>query len=121
MNRKNVKKMRVWIIISLIISIAASPIYAGNLWRTDDYDLTDFSEKMEEIYSLAQKLVLAAGCIGVALGGWKCITGGQDQFQKGIQIALASVISVAVLLILPVVIRYGMDLGKEFGWKLGGR
>lgn len=118
MATKVTRKIVVLFVMSIFLFGFIMPCYADSIWKTDDFDLTDFAGKMSSIFALSRGLVIAAGCIGVAIGGWNCVSGGEEGYKRGIRQVKISIAATAALMLLPWAIEYGIKLGQTYGWKL---
>lgn len=134
-NRRQAVMLRALSLLFIVFSVLSISIYqaecagdatgdSGNdIWHIAGadqgdapYDLTEFRDKVGEIYALAVKISIPCGAVSFAFGAFRLLTGDEKAMEKGKNQMIFTVIAVAAIILLPLVIRAGIDLGRTYGW-----
>lgn len=81
------------------------------------YDLTAFRDKVGEIYNLAVKISIPCGAIAFSAGAFRLLTGDEKAMEKGKSQMIFTLVAIAAIILLPVVVKAGIELGSTYGWK----
>lgn len=125
------KRMKLLFILRILIcciavsSCGTQALCAGNdnLWVIESeepggetYDLSEYGEKIGEIYRLAEILAIPCGAVAFAFGAFKMLNGDEKSMETGKRQMIFAAIAIAVVLLLPLAVRSGVDLGRQYGW-----
>ena len=77
-----------------------------------DYDLTEYGNGVGDTYNMLVTLAAAS----FAAGAFRMVTGGEREVEAGQKQMLYTLLALATIILLPLAVKAGMDLGKAYGW-----
>lgn len=92
----------------LISTVLVCPVAAADL-------SPNYSSKVWEIYSIGRKISLPLAAISFAMGAFKML-GDEKSMAAGRKQLFITLLAVAALIILPSVVKLGLDIGQTYGW-----
>lgn len=75
----------------------------------------DYSSKVWEIYSIGRVISLPLAGGSFAMGAFKML-GDEKTMAAGRKQLIITLLAVAALIILPSVVKLGLDIGQTYGW-----
>lgn len=134
-NRRQNGLIRVLSLLFIVFSVFSISVYqadcagdesggdSNDIWHiagadsdSAPYDLTEFRDKVGEIYNLAIKISIPCGAVSFAFGAFRLLTGDEKAMEKGKNQMIFTVVAVAAIILLPLVVRAGIELGRTYGW-----
>lgn len=111
------------IVFALILACLIFPdsAYATSYFSGIDetgrqFDASSFADGMHQVYNIARVAAIALAAVAAAAGALQMLGGNEDAVAKGkAQIAIAVMVIVAIAL-LPTVVKFGVDVGRQYGW-----
>lgn len=94
----------------------ANSYYAGTDETGRSYDVSSFMAGIKQIYDIAKMVILPLGAVAIIMGAYQLLMGDEESASKGkTQIAIA-IVTVMVFFLLPTVVKFGVELGRQYGW-----
>lgn len=75
----------------------------------------EYSSEVWEIYSIGRVISLPLAAVSVAMGAFKML-GDEKSMAAGRKQIFITLLAVAALIILPSVVKLGLDIGQTYGW-----
>lgn len=115
-------RMFAMLIVIIVILLAFTEIsYADSYWVVSDgnggtIDLTDVGNGFKNIYKILCTVAYPCAAVCFAAGAFKMMFGDEKKMSAGKQQMIYCLIAVAVILLLPTVVKWGCELGVRYGW-----
>lgn len=94
----------------------ATSYYTGTDETGRQYDVTDFASGIHAVYNIARVVAIALAAVAAAAGALQMLAGNEEAASKGrTQIIMAALV-IAALALLPTVVKFGVDVGRQYGW-----
>lgn len=94
----------------------------GNIWvspgqsNSETYDLSEYGNKIREIYNMFVAIAIPCGAVSVAFGAFRLLSGDEKMMAKGKRQIAMTIIAIAAIILLPLAIKEGINLGMANGW-----